>query len=267
MSKKRRKDISGKNQVTFFEKKKNKKKQIHSLKKGRTKSLGLVETLVMKHAGWSDGRKNLLRCSEEGVWQSSRLKGEVDSYEEYCGVLFGQLKVESEEVFNEVNTLLDKTELLQKSLVTSQKELEAELTIKTNTNERKFGEEELTDEQVVARRTREHNNHLNVFRLRVDEAKKSIEHNCEEIFSMLGTLGESYDSTCKIANRLLQHCQRRVDVYWRSALRQNDSLPPVPNVIFTDNSEEKFGSHYKEVKRRSELIKKQLVLSEEEKEV
>ncbi|MCR5836275.1 MAG: hypothetical protein K6G88_07205 [Lachnospiraceae bacterium] len=247
--------------------KRNKKKQIRNLKKGKTKSLGLFETLVMKHAGWSDGRKNLLKCSEEGVWQSSRLKGEIDSYEEYCGVLFGQLKVESEDVFNDVNMLLDKTELLQKNLVTSQKELEAELAIKTNVNERKFGEEELTDEQIVARRTREHNNHLNVFRQRVDETKKSIEQNCEEIFSMLGTLGETYDSTCKIANRLFQHCQRRVDVYWRSALRQNDSLPPIPNVIFTKNSEEQFGSHYKEVKRRGELIKKQLVLSEEEKEV
>lgn len=248
-------------------KKKRQKIQIRNLKKGKTKSLGLIETLAMKYAGWSDGRKNLLKCSEGGVWQSSRLKGEIDSYEEYCGVLFGQLKFESEDTFNNVNMLLDKTEILQKRLVISQKELEEELSRKTNVNERKFGEDELTDEQIVTRRMRERNNHLGSFRRRVEETKDGIEKTCEEIFNLLGELGESYDSTCKIANRLLQHCQRRVDVYWRSAMHQNESLPPVPNVVFTDNSERKFRSHYEDVKRRGELLKEQLRLSDKEKEV
>ena len=52
-------------------------KRLQSLDKGKAKSLGPVEKLTMRYAGWVDGRHGLLRC-ENGTWQSSVLKQEVD---------------------------------------------------------------------------------------------------------------------------------------------------------------------------------------------
>ena len=58
-------------------------KRLQSLDKGKAKSLGPVEKITMTYAGRIDGKKNLLRCNEYGIWQSSTLKQEVDSYEEF----------------------------------------------------------------------------------------------------------------------------------------------------------------------------------------
>ena len=65
-------------------------KRLQSLDKGKAKSLGPVEKLTMRYAGWVDGRHGLLRC-ENGTWQSSVLKQEVDSYEEFCAGQMGRL--------------------------------------------------------------------------------------------------------------------------------------------------------------------------------
>lgn len=43
--------------------------------------------------------KNLLRCNENGIWQSSTLKQEVDSYEEFCAEQMGKLKLQEEDEF------------------------------------------------------------------------------------------------------------------------------------------------------------------------
>lgn len=56
-------------------------KRLQSLNKGKTKSLGPVEKITMTYAGRIDGKKNLLRCNENGIWQSSTLKQEVKLYQ------------------------------------------------------------------------------------------------------------------------------------------------------------------------------------------
>ena len=74
-------------------------KRLQSLDKGKAKSLGPVEKLTMRYAGWVDGKHGLLRCSQNGDWQSSVLKQEVDSYEEFCAGQMGRLKFEEEDEF------------------------------------------------------------------------------------------------------------------------------------------------------------------------
>ena len=76
------------------------KQRLKRLEKEKTKSLGLVETLTMKYAGWNDGRNGLLRCNSDGRWESSILKQEVDAFEELCANQMGRLKFEEEKTFN-----------------------------------------------------------------------------------------------------------------------------------------------------------------------
>lgn len=85
-----------------------------TLEKRKIRSLGLIETLQMKFAGWVDGRKGLLRCKENGMWESTFLKQETDAYEEYSAELMGKLKFEEEDEFHKLNTLFDRVVPLRK---------------------------------------------------------------------------------------------------------------------------------------------------------
>ena len=98
-------------------------KRLQSLDKGKAKSLGPVEKLTMRYAGWVDGRHGLLRC-ENGTWQSSVLKQEVDSYEEFCAGQMGRLKFEEEDEFKKLNILFDTVVPLKTNLTAAKQVLE-----------------------------------------------------------------------------------------------------------------------------------------------
>ena len=59
-------------------------------------------------------------------------------------------------------------------------------------------------------------------------------------------------------NRILQHSQRRIDVYWRSAMHHMSDLPALPEVEFSNKSEQTFASHYDKVVTRAEKLREEL---------
>ena len=223
-------------------------KRLQSLDKGRVKSLGPVEKLTMRYAGWVDGRHGLLRCSQNGDWQSSVLKQEVDSYEEFCAGQMGRLKFEEEDEFKKLNILFDTVVPLKTNLTAAKQVLKNALAEDVDLTRRKEGEESLTEVQVAARRNREREESLLPFKRAVAESEKALYDTIEAIFTSLS-------QAAKITNRVLQHHQRRIDVYWRSAMRHLPDLPPLPNVTFTNNSEQEFAKHYEQVVQRAEKLR------------
>lgn len=233
-------------------------KRLKNLDRGKTKSLGIFEKLSMNYAGWVDGRRGLLRCNADGVWQSSVLKQEVDSYEEFCAEQLGGLKVEEEDEFKQMNILFDKVVPLRKKLSDAKSRLSKATDEEVDLTERKEGENNLTEMQVTARRSRERSEQLAPLRNIVTEYETQLSAIVDDIFSRLSQVKESFDSTVKITNRLLQHSQRRVDVYWRSAMRHMPDLPALPNVIFSNVSELAFAEHYNKVETRAEKLRAEL---------
>lgn len=229
--------------------------RIKSLEKGKVRSLGIFEILSMKFAGWTDGRKGLLRKGEDGSWQSSRLKEEIDTYEEFCEDLYGRLKFEEEEEFKKLNLLLDGVVIQNKDLAVAQKNLDLVLNKEVSVNKRKVGEENLSEAQVMARRNHERNKQLRPYYNEVEEKRITLSQTVEEIYKHLSHVRESFDSTCKVAHRLQQHCQRRIDVYWRSAMRQNGELPPVPRISFTNFSEQDYRNHFEKLEKKAEHLR------------
>lgn len=230
-------------------------KRLQSLDKGRVKSLGPVEKLTMRYAGWVDGRHGLLRCSQNGDWQSSVLKQEVDSYEEFCASQMGRLKFEEEDEFKNLNILFDTVVPLKTNLAAAREILKNALAEDVDLTRRKEGEEILTEVQVAARRNREREESLLPFKRAVSESEKALSDTIEAIFTSLSQVKESFDSAAKITNRVLQHHQRRIDIYWRSAVRQMPDLPALPNVVFSNNSEEEFAKHFDQVSKRAEKLR------------
>lgn len=236
------------------------RRRLRSLGKGNTKSIGIFEKIGMKYAGWVDGRKGLLRCGANGVWQSSILKQEVDAYEEFCAEQFGLLKVEEEDNFKEINILFDKIVPLRKKLSDARNALCKASNNPKGLSLRKAGEENLTDVQVIARRTREKEEHLRPLQEEADRCEKQLSDVVDEIFSILSQVQESFDSANRINHRLLQHVQRRIDVYWRSAARHMPDLPALPNVTFTNIAERGYEEHYKAVVEKAEKLREELAL-------
>ena len=178
------------------------KKRIRSLEKEKLKSLGILEILSLKYAGWQDGRKGLIRQSEEGVWQSSRLKGETDSYEEFCGKLYGRLKLEEEEEFRSVNVLFNRAGTQYKALEEAKERLNAALGGKTALAERRAGEEELTEAQIIARRSRERSRQLEHCYRSVSEKEKILFAGDQSVYL---SPDEAEETLRPIAEYLQQH--------------------------------------------------------------
>lgn len=233
-------------------------KRLQRLDKGKTKSLGFIERWTMKYAGWVDGRKGLLRCDAAGVWQSSVLKQEMDSYEEFCAEQMGVLKLEEEDEFKKMNILFDEVVPLRKKLSDAKAQLKSASEERADLFLRKEGEENLTEVQVTSRRNRERDEQLRPLREAVVKYDKELSDTIDAIFSSLSQVRESFDSTVKITNRILQHSQRRIDVYWRSAMYHIPDLPALPTVMFSNMSERAFASHYDEVAERAEKLRMEL---------
>lgn len=233
-------------------------KRLQSLDKGKTKSLGLIEKWSMKYAGWVDGRKGLLRCNADGEWQSSVLKQEVDSYEEFCAEQIGNLKLEEEDEFKQMNICFDEVVPLRKKLSDAKERLRDAMTVEADLSLRKEGEENLTEVQVAARRSRERDELLKPLKDDVRLYEKQLSDTVKDIFVRLSQIKENFDSTVKITNRLLQHSQQKIDVYWRSAMRHMPDLPALPVVSFGNMSEQSFAEHYDEVAVRAEKLRVEL---------
>ncbi len=62
--------VSGK-EATGMDRANQRNLRIQNLDKGKTNSLGFLEKISMKYAGWVDGRKGLLRCGTDEEWRSS----------------------------------------------------------------------------------------------------------------------------------------------------------------------------------------------------
>lgn len=232
--------------------------RVRSLNKGKVKSLGLFERMSMKWAGFVDGKKDLLTCDSDGIWQSSVLKQEKDSYEEFCAKLLGGLKLEEEEAFKKLNLLFDRIILLRKKHLADMETLNKALEEETDFTKRREGEENLSEMQVAARRERERSQKLQLLRDKVEISENELSDTMEMIFENLSHIKENLDSTSKMMDRVLQHCQQRVDVYWRSVLCCRSNLPAVPEVVFSNISEEKCYRHYQEAEERAEKLRSEL---------
>lgn len=233
-------------------------KRLKNLHKGKAKSLGPIEKVTMTYAGWIDGKRRLLRCNENGLWQSSILKQEVDSYEEFCAEQMGRLKLQEEDEFKRMNILFDQVIPLRKKLFEAKRILKKVMNEEVDLTRRKEGEDKLTEVQVIARRNRERDKALQPFKDEVVKYDKELSYTIESIFISLSQIKESFDSTIKITNRLLQHSQRRIDIYWRSAMRYISELPALPNIVFSNMSEQLFSDHYEKLVEKAENLRVEL---------
>ena len=157
-----------------------------------------------------------------------------------------------------MNVLFDKVDPLRNKLSDAKEALEQAKEKQVDVSVRKEGEENLTEAQITSRRNREHERMLLPLKNKVEKYDKEFSDTVEAIFTHLSQVKEAFDSAVKVNQRVLLHSQRKIDVYWHSAMHQMPELPSVPNVTFSNLSEQVFANHYRQVEERAEKLRREL---------
>lgn len=231
--------------------------RLTNLSKGKSKKLGLMETLEQRTAGYMDGSRALPRQNENGEWVSPHMDKEVRAYEEFASKIWGELQIQEEEANVVLGKLIDSMAIVTQQLKVATAEL-AVLSANVENTEiiRKNGEEKLTDAQVKARRANEKAKRLAPLVQKINELKAAQDAAGEEFRELYNRIREEENSNRMICNRLKDRILQRLDAYWSAALRKHPkgaSMPAVPSVEITCQAEKVYKKlHNALVKRATE---------------
>ena len=231
-------------------------KQRHKkLDKGKGKKVGFIESIVLKIAGYCDGRKGLPRQTDDNAWYSPFMSRDVNSYEEFCSHIWGSLQIENEVAYARLEELMDKI-LQERGLInTAKSKLEIAYNFEKELElSRKKGEYKLTDAQIYARRKAEKDKKLVALKkdvARLEQELKEVEDTFSELHSKLV---EDDNTTRLICYRVKNHILMRIDIYWNSVLRHhpdNACMPVLPILEIKDDAEEVYLRQHKELMKRA----------------
>ncbi|MCD7756458.1 MAG: hypothetical protein LUJ09_09100 [Firmicutes bacterium] len=119
------------------------------------------------------------------------------------------------------------------------------------------GEESLTEDQVKARRSAEREKRMAPLRSRVAALESESETAIAEVVALYSTIMEDVHTTHMICNRLYDHVNGRLDVYWNAALRKHsnfDKMPMFPVVDLTSTAEEAYTNVHHEIMTKAQAL-------------
>lgn len=250
-------------------KKKVKNKRHFALTKGKIKSISLWETLLLINAGRKDGRRELPREGSYG-WSSPFLEQETRAYDEFASRQWGDLQLEQEADFAMLGKLIDsvthvKVEL-DEATVSLEKAVEREKSVDTS---RGPGESRLTEAQVKARRAKEKEKRLSVYKNRVSTLQNRLVTDVEQFIDLHNKLEEDNNSIRLICNRVKDHVQQRLCVYWNAVMRTHPdeaSMPVIPPIELSHRSEDFYKQTHERLMTQAQRLRRTLV-AENDKEV
>lgn len=220
-----------------------KRTRLSNLQKGKIKGIGPFEKIGLSFAGHIDGKRGLPRNSDSG-WMSPRLAREMHAYAEYTSELWGALQIDQEENYARLGELMDSIEDTKKLLEDAKETLNAEAAKEKAVDlSRKTGESKLTDSQVAARRSRERAIKIAPFRSRVSTLEAALNTEIEDFRKLHRKLLEDNNSTRMICNKVKDHLQQRLAVYWNAAMRSHpdgQKMPETPQLDIPFFSEQMY---------------------------
>ena len=232
--------------------------RIAGLAKGKIKSVGLIEGIVLKISGRIDGKRGLPRETSSGEWVSPRIDREVRAYCEFSSRIWGRLQIEEEADYARLGELMDSL-VHTKSLLEEAIEVLEEATENENNTDyaRKYGEDRLSDGQVAARRAREAAKRLVPLKNRVSSLHSKLIAEIEEFSVLRYKIIEDNNSTRMICNRVRDHLYQRMDVYWNAALKKHSDsarMPVIPCVSVVSGAEDAYMEPHRDLMQKADQI-------------
>lgn len=243
--------------------------RLKGLTKGKAKKLGFFEAIKPKLVGRRDGVKGLPRQDKNDYWNSAFIDQEINSYEEFSTSMWATLQMESEESFARLNELYFNVLKTHEFLEEAKLALSRESSLEIDTS-RRTGEEQLSVEKVVARRTAEREKRLVPLKSKIASYECKIAENVEEFNKLHSRLAEDSNTTRLICNQVKDHTLQKLDVYWNAALKkhpQSAEMPVVPAVVFANRAEQTYMELHAKLMKCAEAMSVQGSDCNEDKEV
>ena len=205
------------------------KMRLRELRRCKAKRLGPVEAIHMRLSGRVDGNLGMPRETSDHVWTSPLIQKEIDAEQEHRERVWGATQINLEPYHMRTESLLTVIASNERKL----DEVKARLkpVDEGACSARKRGEEELTEEQIQARRSREFERLNNKVRAEAREIEQAIEAYYEEL-SLLHCFNTESENTAKLTcERVMDHTRQRIDAYWRSAMKvhpESKNMPVLP---------------------------------------
>ena len=193
------------------------------------RQLGVFEAFRMRLRGYADGQHGTPRETPDHNWTSPLLQREIDAQQEHRERVWGTLQIELKPYHIRAESLL--------TVISAQKRKLAELRADiVSVDEealasRKRGEEQLSDEQVGARRQRELDRRNSGILAECRGVEAYLDTCCEELAILYCFITESENTARLTCERVMDHTRQRVDAYWRASMRvhpRGEDMPVVP---------------------------------------
>lgn len=232
-------------------------RRLRKLNKGAVRHMGWTEALGLKIAGRRDGQQGLPREDGNGSWTSPFVSREADSYEEFCSRMWSMLQLETESDFAKLNALTDSIPLTRRRIAEAEDALEqAEQEVIHFT--RRKGEENLTEDQVHARRKREQERSMAPVVLQLRQLNEQLEVQLAEFSRLHCRLEEDANTIRMAVNSVREHTLQRMDIYWNAALREHPEgmrMPVTPGAMLSGRSEETYLALHRALNEKAEALK------------
>ena len=196
---------------------------------GAPRSLSLKDTLTMRWYGRRDGRSGLPQ-EEDGVWTSPRLKQELDAYAQFCARIWGTEQVTLEQVQIQAGSLIDRILHSEAQLESKKRRCPPEPPT-GGSNERRTGEEGLSESQIRARRSKEAAKKLTAYHAELKGLESDIRSCVYRLIDLRNRILESNHVARLVCHCMLSCVEQRIDVYWGAALKVHparDKMPTLP---------------------------------------
>ena len=218
-----------------------------ALSNGRNGRLKIGERISLSIRGRQDARKGLLRETEVG-WSSPTLASEREAYEEFCAKTWAAHQIAMKGDYEEVSNLKERILRLKEEIHDLDREI-GELRNEQPEIYRKFGEESVSEKQVMARRQREHAKRISEKTRIRSELWTSLLDAREEMDRIRNGILEADHAVRMICEKAGDHTRLRMTAYWNAALkvhREADGIPTEPVLELPDDAEKIYLSGHKE---------------------
>lgn len=190
-------------------------------------------------AGRRDGLRGLPRLSEAGDYTSPFLNRELHRYKTFCDQAWGALERELAEPFSRLGYLDVAIKRLSLDIErTTQKIIDAKS--ETVPIARKPGEDQLSEQQVQARRLRERAKQLQPLTSELEALESESRACIDEANQIRNELSEHHKAVRLACKRQMDLTRQRIDLYWHYALQTHPAaqdIPVIPSLKLVPDAE------------------------------
>ena len=213
------------------------------LLRGKNKRIGLIAKILIRIKGHFDGKLELLRENDQGIWLSPFVDYEINGLHKFTEKAWGYFQITVTNSLSELRLLMDTITKLHLQIDEVNHEIEIRSAENKPDYSRKAGEEQIADYLVAARRNREFEKLMSPLKRRKEHLIEELNNAMDEAIRLRSILYENSNSVRSICDSQKERVRQCVDVYWKAVLithPKTDEIPAIPAITFGNKAEDSY---------------------------